>query len=101
MKTIITAGGKYRTELDDRGLIKDVYRNDYLWNRNFIGDGYVLSLIQRIEELEDIVFGIKSETKGLSAEIDPNEDYANFNPPNPEAIALVEKLAEQLRTGGS
>lgn len=78
MKTIITAKGKYRTELDDRGLIKDVYRNDYLWNRNFIGDGYVLSLIQRIEELEDILFGMKSENK-LSAEIDPVSDYENFN----------------------
>ena len=63
MKTIITGNGQYRTELDNDGRLKDVYRNDYLWNRNFIGDKYVMSLLERIIDLEDIVFGMKSETK--------------------------------------
>jgi Lar family restriction alleviation protein len=48
---ISTCDGKYLTE-NNNGILT-VLRHGKPWNRNFNGDGYVLSLVQRIEELEE------------------------------------------------
>jgi len=55
-RTTISGNGKYCTE-NNNGILT-VYRNGKEWNRNLIGDGYVLSLIQRIEDLEDQVIAL-------------------------------------------
>ena len=56
LREIITADGKYTTT-NENGHLK-VYRykeeDSKIWREDsLIGDGYVLSLVQRIEELED------------------------------------------------
>ena len=57
MRKFITCDGKYTTT-NDAGHLK-VWRHDTecegeVWREeDLIGDGYVLSLVQRIEELED------------------------------------------------
>ena len=49
---IFTCDGKYKT-INENGTLT-VYRHGELWRKNdLIGDGYVLSLVQRIEELEN------------------------------------------------
>jgi len=53
-RVTVTCGGKYKT-INDNGKLT-IYRNDFLWNRNLNGDGYILSLVQRIEELEDFLY---------------------------------------------
>jgi hypothetical protein len=55
-RTIITTNGKYRT-VNKYGILT-VYRNGKEWNRNLKGDKYILSLIQRIEDLEDQVIAL-------------------------------------------
>lgn len=48
---IVTGDRKYETHNNNGRLT--VLRNGQPWERNLIGDGYVLSLVQRIEELEE------------------------------------------------
>lgn len=56
MREITTCGGKYKTILTDDGkLIIERYGNEW---RNDTGDGYILSLIHRIEELESSINSI-------------------------------------------
>ncbi len=73
MSVIITGDGKYQTE-HDNGRIT-VYRHTRRWDRNFLGDGYVLSLVQRIEDLEE-------QCRDLVHRLSPVEierDYADFD----------------------
>lgn len=48
---VISGEGKYHTTFDNGHLT--VTRHGEPW-RNETGDGYILSLVQRIEELEDV-----------------------------------------------
>jgi hypothetical protein len=53
-KSIVTCDGKYET-FNNNGILT-VKRHGQPWEvrtKDLIGDGYVLSLIQRIEELEE------------------------------------------------
>ncbi len=68
---IVTGSGKYRTE-NNNGILK-VYRNDKEWDRNLIGDKYILSLVERIEELERM---LGESLPSLKSEI---EMYHNFD----------------------
>ena len=61
-REIVTCGGKYRTVNSD-GVLK-VYRYEKTtepWRKaDLVGDGYILSLVQRIEELEDEISELKN-----------------------------------------
>lgn len=70
MYTIVTGEGKYITT-NNNGVLS-VLRNKVDWNRNFLGDGYVLSLVQRIEDLERQVYDLMPKTIDIP-------DYNNFN----------------------
>lgn len=62
---IVTGGGKYKT-VNDNGRLY-VYRNEIPWpekEKDLIGDGYVLSLVQRIEELESKAAVHQPDPKG-------------------------------------
>lgn len=53
---ISTADGKYKSKFEDGKIT--VLRHDKPWpekDKDLIGDGYVLSLVQRIEELEEVL----------------------------------------------
>jgi len=53
---ISTADGKYKTKFENGKIT--VLRHNQPWpekDKDLIGDGYVLSLIQRIEDLEEIL----------------------------------------------
>lgn len=53
MREITTCNGKYKTILTDDGkIVIERYGNEW---RNETGDGYILSLLQRIEELESSI----------------------------------------------
>lgn len=71
MYIIVTGDGKYTTTNNNGTL--SVLRNNQYWNRNFIGDGYVLSLVQRIEDLERM---LAESLPSLRSEI---EMYHNFD----------------------
>lgn len=52
MRAVVTCNNKYKT-INDNGILS-VYRYNELWKKDeLIGDKYVLSLIQQIEQLED------------------------------------------------
>jgi hypothetical protein len=52
VKAIIsTCDGKYKTE-NNNGILT-VLRHNKPWDRNFKGDSYVLSLVQKIEDIEE------------------------------------------------
>jgi hypothetical protein len=65
MDRIKTGGGKYETGNDNGRLY--VYRNGMPWlekEKDLVGDGYVLSLVQRIEDLESKAAVHQPDPKG-------------------------------------
>ena len=51
--------GKYIYEFDEASGKQEIYRHGELW-RHETGDGFLLALAQRIEELEDELWGYRA-----------------------------------------
>ena len=51
--------GKYIYEFDEASGKQEIYRHGELW-RHETGDGFLLALAQRIEELEDVLAGYRA-----------------------------------------
>ena len=61
-EVIYTDGKKYKT-VNNNGILT-VYRNEELWmDKELIGNKYVLSLVQRVYELEQEKTNLKEEIR--------------------------------------
>ena len=63
MKSIVLCDGKYEVIHDGKGTL-NIYRNGEEWpakTNDVIGDGFVLALVQKIEDLQSDIEDLKNE----------------------------------------